>query len=151
MIRDPASARDSMVRLFEASLATIDWASFGFPGKPDVYYEGVGGSGALDLSKSFFRWAAHHDASDQATLGDQSGNRVFGSQGMIVIQCACPLLNGQGFTGAERMAIIARNAYRGKQTPDCIWFTEAKIQEVGQDGGFYIFNTSAVFHYDEVA
>ena len=151
MIRDPAQARDSMVTQFEASLATINWLSFGFAEKPRVYYEGVGGSDPVDMSKPYFRWAAHHDAQPQATLADESGARVFASQGMVVIQCCCPLLNGLGFTGAERMAIIARNAYRGKQTPDCIWFTEAKIQEVGQDSGFYLFNTSAVFHYDEVA
>lgn len=151
MTRDPASARDSMVKRFEEALATIDWVSFGFAAKPDVYYEGVGGSDETDISKPYYNWAAYHDSDEMASLADENAQRRYEVMGTIVMQCAFPILGGQGFAGAERMAIIARNAYRGKQTPDCIWFSEAKIQEVGPDRGFYYFNASAVFHYDEVS
>lgn len=151
MIRDPAAARDSMAALFAEFWQSQDWAALGFAGMPHIEWQGRGASFDASADAPYAIWQAMHSAAPQRGLSDATGQKSYETIGLISVQSKGPLINGNGFEVAERMAIIARNAYRGKQTPDCIWFRNARVEEVGADAGWYLFNTIIEFEYDEVA
>lgn len=147
---DPTTARDLMASIFSVAWLAYDWPSLGLAMPPSIEWQGRGGDSEPDSSLPYARWAATHSAMPQASLADADGDVKFNSQGIITVQCKAPLSSGQGFEVAERMAIIARNAYRSKELPDCIWFRNARIQEVGSDAGWFLFNAFIEFDYDEV-
>lgn len=152
MSLDPASARDSMAKLLNDAWQAIDWPGLGLDiaSPPHIEWQGRGGDTAPSISLPMASWIAVHSAMPQSSLSDDVGNKSFTASGLITIQLKGPLAPGNGFEVAERMAIIARDAYRGKETPDCIWFRNARIQEVGPDAGWFLFNTFIEFEYDEV-
>lgn len=149
MIFDPEVARDSMATLLADYWVAQDWAAMGFDAAPDIQWQGRGVSNSLSVNKPYIEWQARHNDAPQASFSD-SQVKAYDTYGLIIIQSKGPLLPGNGFEVAQRMAIIARDAYRGKQTPDCIWFRNARISEVGADGGWYLFNTYIEFNYSEV-
>lgn len=151
MILTPATARDSMANQLAGAWAAADWAALGLTAPPAIIWQGRGDDDKPNLDLPYVRWAAKHSGMPQSGLSNDEGDKKFSGIGVIVIQLLAPLLPGNGFEVAEQMAIIARNAYRGKQTPDCIWFRNARFEEVGPDAGWYLFNTFVEFDYDEVA
>lgn len=151
MIFDESVARDSMVKLFADHWAGVNWAAAGLASAPGVIYQGLGGDESPSIDAPHIKWAAYHSYDAQGSLSDDVGNRRFNLAGVLVLQCLAPLAPGNGFTVAERLAIIAKAAYRGRQTPDCINFEKVRIEEVGPDAGWYIFNMHAEFYYCEVA
>lgn len=150
MIENPAQARDSMALILRDAWAVADWAALGLAEPPPIIWQGRGADAKPDLDGPYIIWMAKHASMPQSGFSNEIGEVKYSSVGVIVIQCKAPLLPGNGFEVAEQMAIIARNAYRGKQTPDCIWFRNARIEEVGPDAGWYLFNTFVEFDYDEV-
>lgn len=137
-----------MAKVLSDHWSTQDWAALGFASEPHIEWQGRGVNDHIPADEPYIIWAAKH--SDAGQIGMSDTTRIYESVGMIVIQCKGPLIKGNGFEVAERMAIIARNAYRGKQTADCIWFRNAQFKEVGADGGWYLFNTYIEFEYNEV-
>lgn len=152
MTRDPAQARDSMASLFAAAWASSDaWASLGLPDAPRIAWQGRRLDPEPSLDAPYCRWIARHGEPPRPSLAGDQATRIYPNSGMIIVQCLAPLDPGNGFEVAERMAIIARDAYRGKQTSDCIWFRNARIEEVGEDAGWFLFNAYVDFTYDEVS
>lgn len=151
MISDPAIARNSMATMMATFWAAQDWAALGIGAAPFIEWQGRGADSGPSVTLPYAIWAARHSAAPQRGLSDQFGYQNYETIGLITVQCKAPLIDGNGFEVAERMAIIARDAYRGKQTPDCIWFRNARIQEVGPDAGWFLFNAYIEFEYDEVA
>lgn len=149
---DSANARDVMVTVLERAWAGVDWPGLwlGIGDAPKITWAGRGGDSSDPVGLPCLHAAIHHNEQPQSSLAGDAGSITYTSSGLIVIQCKGPLVHGNGFEVAERMAIIARNAYRGKQTPDCIWFRNPRIQEVGADSAWYLFNTIIEFEYDEV-
>lgn len=150
MILDPAVARNSMAKMMLDAWAAADWAAYGIASAPRIEWQGRGGDQQQSPELPYAIWNARHSDESQAGMSDERGNQLWEPIGLIVVQCKGPLINGDGFEVAERMAIIARNAYRGKQTPDCIWFRNARIEEVGPDAGWFLFNAYIEFEYNEV-
>lgn len=150
MSLDPASARDLMASVLIAAWGLHPWASLGLQKPPTIEWQGMDGNKAPAVTEPYLIWAANHNQSPQAALSDDIGNRLYETSGMLIMQAKAPLIKGNGFEVAERMAIIARNAYRGKTTPDCIWFRNARFEEVGADAGWFLFNIFVEFEYDEV-
>jgi len=150
MILDPSIARDQMADMMIAAWNAADWAAYGLTAAPEIEWQGRGGDQKQSPSLPYAIWQARHSGESQAGLSDQIGNQLWEPIGLIIVQCKAPLIKGNGFEVAERMAIIARNAYRGKQTPGCIWFRNARIEEVGPDAGWFLFNAYIEFEYNEV-
>lgn len=150
MSLDPASARDKMAAVLREAWAAQAWAWRGFNGAPTIMWQGMTVLKPPKVDAPSLSWAANHNESPQVGLSDDIGNRLYENAGMLVMQAKGPLSGGYGFEVAERMAIIARNAYRGKSPPDCIWFRNARFEEVGPDAGWYLFNIFVEFEYNEV-
>lgn len=150
MIRDEAQARDEMALVLQSAWDSIDWASYGIQSAPEIKWQGRGGDDAFPANAPAITWNAYHSREPQAALSDDIGNRLYELSGIIVMQSRGPLISGNGFEVAERLAIIAKEAYRGESTSNCIWFRNARIQEVGPDAGWFLFNTYVEFEYNEV-
>jgi len=88
-----------------------------------------------------------HNLGDDQTLGP-TGGRVFDRSGILIVQVMTPF--GDGFTLADALATVARNAYEGVSTPNGVWFRKATVKEVGKTGGFYQTNVVANFEYTEL-
>lgn len=150
MIKDEAQARDEMAVMLKTAWDAADWASYGISDAPEIKWQGRGGDEPFAAGLPAITWSAMHSRERQAALSDDIGNRLYEPHGLIVMQSRGPLISGNGFEVAERLAIIAKEAYRGKSTANCIWFRNARIQEVGPDAGWFLFNTYVEFEYNEV-
>lgn len=150
MIRDEAQARDEMAIVLQSAWDAADWAEYGIASAPEIKWQGRGGDLPFTEGQPAITWNAMHSRERQAALSDDIGNRLYEPHGLIVMQSRGALINGNGFEVAERLAIIAKEAYRAKSTSNCIWFRNARIQEVGSDAGWYLFNTYVEFEYNEV-
>lgn len=150
MIIDAAQARDQMALVLQAAWDAADWPSYGIVKAPDIKWQGRGGDIEFAPKQPAITWEAVHSREPQVALSDDVGNKLYEPAGIIVMQSRGWLLSGNGFEVAERLAIIAKEAYRAKYTSDCIWFRNARAQEVGPDAGWYLFNIYVEFEYNEV-
>jgi hypothetical protein len=73
------------------------------------------------------------------------------SAGLIFVQCFGPLRDPQVGDKLFKLAMVARNAFRGVVTSANVWFRNARIQPVGSDNTFQIMNAVAEFQFDDVA
>lgn len=114
-----------------------------------VRWQGVTYDGPPPVTKPYATHTIRHAKSQQITFGPP-GQRRFLRPGVIAVQVFTPLANSQGLSLAEKLAIIARDAYEGKATTGGIWFRNARINEVGPDGTWYQQNMVVEFEYDEI-
>lgn len=99
--------------------------------------------------KDWFRWNMQHTDGGQSSLSNDNGKRRWRREGLILVQCF-GLLDKGGLTRGRRMAESVRDAYQGIATPGGVWFRNATVQEIAQDGRHYQVNAIIQFHYDEV-
>lgn len=83
----------------------------------------------------------------QSSLADTSGLIKWNRQGILTVQCFAPISLGNSYTNAESMATYLRDVLQRVQA--CVWFRKCEAVEVGVDNGWYNFNFSANFTYDE--
>lgn len=141
-----SSARDEMLGLFNDYWTANAPAANGgvlpkvaWPGKPFV----------PDATKPWARITVRHATSRQVTFGPP-GSRRFLRPGLVTVQVFTPISAGGGLSLAEKLGIIARDAFEGRGTASGIWFRNARLQEVGDDGTFEQMNMVVEFEYDEV-
>jgi len=85
------------------------------------------------------------------TLAGALGAHSYEYQGTVTVQIFEPSYHD--LSQAESVCELVRARYRGVRTAGSpsVWFTDARIVEVGQTPSGMQFNVSAVFRYDEVA
>lgn len=144
-------ATDELVRLLTerwnaltpAVLDQADPALLQWPGVPDV---------APDVVQPFGRFIMRHIPDRRHTLAP-AGSRRFTRTGFVTVQCFGPVADPGwpkgGLSLAEKLAIIARDAYEGVGTKDGLWFRNASIVEVGADKVYYQQHARVEFTYDE--
>lgn len=117
------------------------------PPVPIVFYDDLD----FELPDGDTAWVflmVRHVASNQATLGEV-GSRRFRRRGMVVVQVRTP--TGLGLSTNDTFSKIALDAFEGIETaPDQVIFRNARIQEEGNDGAWFLTNVIADFEYDEV-
>lgn len=152
MIKDAAQARDMMVQQLLLAWNAARWGELGLSirNAPGIAWQGRSDDLEQSAGLSYARWQAKQAEAPQAGIGDSGRQRRFEVSGLITLQCLGALAPGDGFEVAERMAIIARDAYRDIHS-DCISFRNCRIQEVGKDRGWYLVNMYADYTYDEVS
>lgn len=140
------SALDEMLGLFNTDWTTKTPALT--TTVPDVQWPGLP-AGPGPVGKSWARIRIRHTSSRQVTFGPP-GQRRFERGGIITVQVFAPLSPQNGLSLAEKLAIIARDAYEGRGTATGIWFRNARIVEVGPSGEWYQYNAVVEFQYDEM-
>ncbi len=54
-----------------------------------------------------------------------------------------------GMENGRLLAVVARNAFRGKKTSGGVWFRNVTIKELDPEDSFYRLNVIAEYEYDE--
>lgn len=140
MTADALTARDDVMALLAPAIATL--------GDVVVQWQGVGSTDAPDGGKRWMRITMNHTDGRQASLAGDTGARRWNRTGLVMVQCFAPLAKGS-IKEAIRMAAAVQNALQGKASPNCVWFRNAQINEVGPDKFWYQVNMTAIFDYDE--
>jgi hypothetical protein len=110
-----------------------------------VFYDDVD-KAEKDAKGAHFRIFIKHSDGGQLTLGG-TGSRRFSRVGILIVQVMTPF--GDGFTLADTLATLARNAFEGVSTPNGVWFRRVAAKEIGKTGGYYQTNVTANFEYTE--
>jgi hypothetical protein len=97
----------------------------------------------------YARITIKHVTSSQVTLGrgDLTRFRTFGIVTVQVFE-----ISGDGMASADTLVDLALNAFEGERTGlDRIYFRNARVNEIGQDGPWFQTNVIAEFEYDKLA
>lgn len=96
----------------------------------------------------YVRVSVRHLTGEQATLAGALGTRTFRRDGIVTVQVFTP--TGDGFTEADILAPIAKNAFEGASTASGVWFRNVRYNEIGTFGAWFQINVIADFIYDEI-
>lgn len=116
---------------------------------PTVEWPGVDSGTPPGADKAWARFDIRHAPSRQSTFGHMGGRR-FTRTGLVSVEVFAPTAGGVGLSLAEKLGIIARDAFEGRGTASGIWFRNARIQEIGPDKAWCQMNVLAEFVYDEM-
>jgi len=134
-----AEARDEMLKqLTDAWVAHDSTLPMLYDDRP----EDIPGDGT-----AWARCHIQHNAGDQDTLAGPIGNRLFGRDGLIMVQIFAPI--GKGLSKADELAKVVADAFEGQSTPGGVWFRKVRLREVGPDKAWYQVNVVAEFNYVE--
>lgn len=118
---------------------------------PDVRWPLVEEPETPDASKYWARLSIQTVFEEQTALAGNDGKRRYTASGLVFVQIFCPKSVSNSGEIGRKLAEIARNAYRGKDTPNKVWFRNVRINELSPENLFYRFNVVAEFEYDEIA
>lgn len=137
--------------LRDESFAMIQAAVTAWDATVKQYWEGVTvlGTSQPTSNDTWFRASARHITGDQASLAGANGVRRWNRTGFITVQCFAPLARGS-VQRATQLASVVRDALQGKQTESCIWFRNARINEIDEDRDWFNVNATIDFDYDEL-
>ena len=143
------AARDSILSHFNAYWTANSAAVNG--GKvPEMKWDNLDGDAkpVTPSNAPYGRAVVRHAVSPgQQTLGEP-GNRLFGRVGVVLVQLFVPLASG--LTLADRLSKIAADAFEGKSTVERVLFRNVSVIEAGAEKGWFQYNVSAAFEYDEL-
>lgn len=146
-----SQATDEMVRLLREAWVSLTPAVVGGPDPAVMQWPGIP-QGQPDVVQPFGRMIIRHTPDPRHTLAPK-GFRRMSRSGFITVQCFGPVADPAWPTGglslAEKLAIIARDAYEGVGTDDGLWFRDAGIIELGADKVYYQNQVRVSFQYDE--
>lgn len=98
-----------------------------------------------NASTAFIRPKIQFSARTQASLGT-SGNRVFRTSGVLIVQVFALTGNGPGAALSLVDALVS--LFEGVQLSGGLVFRAAEIREIGQDGPFSQTNITFPFFFD---
>lgn len=120
---------------------------------PELRWQGIQYRNLPDTSKYWARVSIQTIFEEQASLSNGvglAGKRRFESSGLVFVQIFCPKSDARAFEKGKLLAVIARDAFRGKSTESAIFFRNVRIQEIPQEDNFERLNIVAEFEYDEI-
>ena len=144
-------ARDEIFTLFNTAWQAETGAVAGYV--PEIRWQGVEYRDTPDGSKFWARVTKDTVLEEQTTLSTcegKPGQKRYTASGLVFVQIFCPKSNTQAFAIGQKLAKIARNAFRGKTTPGKIWFRNVRINELDPEELYYRFNVVTEFEYDEL-
>lgn len=107
-----------------------------------------------DGSKLWLRFSTQTVDDGQATLSsDESapGKKRYDVSGLVFVQLFCPRSVQTSGEDGRNIGEMIRNAFRGKVTPNCVWFRNARLQDgIAPEDLYYRYNVVAEFHYSDV-
>jgi len=142
-------AIDQMFSLFYAAWLAQTTAIIGYV--PEVRWPGVEEPGTPDASKFWLRVSQQTVIEEQTTLADSNGKRRYTASGLMFVQLFCPKSEAAAMENGRKLAVVARNAFRGKVTSGKVWFRKVRINELAPEESAYRFNVVAEYEYDEIS
>lgn len=119
---------------------------------PEVRWQGVEGKEKPPVSGYWCRVSTQSVIEQQTS--HKSGlapdeSRRYTSSGLLFVQLFCPMSDAQAMDKGRRLAMLARDAFRGKETNN-IWFRNCRINELPPDENAYRFNIVVEYEYDDI-
>jgi len=112
-------------------------------------YDGTAGE-PPNQTDPWARVIVRHVTGGSATLGNVQGKRSFLRIGTVTIQ----MFDKANRDGLSELDVLANAVLRGYEKPSdpChgVWYRNARLNEVGQNGDWTQFNVIAEFSYHEV-
>ena len=119
------------------------------PEIPEVRWQGVENPETPNYSKYWVRVSQETVEEQQATLRNPSCGQRYRTDGLLFIQLFCPKSDARSMEKGRKLAIVARNAYRGYTTPSGVWFRNARVSELEAEEKWVRFNVIVTYQYDE--
>ena len=140
-----AQARDAVMGLIEtawtASGAATENAPLHFA---NVKSDRPGEDGSSSQAEAWGRVSVQMVESPQST----QGRRRWLTTGILTVQIFTPF--GDGHLLGDAFAAVLLNALRGAtNSPDGVWYFDATVNEIGQDGPWFQSNVTASFRFQE--
>jgi len=120
---------------------------------PDVRFANIEKPGTPDGSKFWLRVSMQTVDEAQTTLANQvtgPDKKRFTANGLIFVQIFCPKSVSNSDQLGKQLAELVKNAYRGKSTSGCVWFSHTRIQEKPPEAQFWNYNVVSEFEYDTI-
>ncbi len=134
----PAQARDAIQDAFN-----VAW---GIPTPlTPIAYDNVSFD-PTKISTPWVRLSVQFTSGSIQTLG-AVGERTFRNFGIVFVQIFT--LSGKNTVENDGFALTAKNTFKGVQLTGGLWFRNAQITTIGNEGRWYQQNVSAEFIYDE--
>jgi len=146
-----SEARNQMFALFKAAWDAGSAAIVGYV--PEVRWQDNELADKPQSGKHWCRASTQSVIERQATLSDcvgEPGKKRYESAGLVFVQLFAPKSVANASEKAQQLAVIARNAFRGKSTAGGIWFYNVRINNLAAENLFYRFNVVAEYEYDEI-
>lgn len=140
-------AVDEMFALFLAKWQAEATGIVGYI--PEVRWQGVEEQDPAELTKFWCRIMQTTVHESQRTFRNGEFGKTFTNYGFITIQLFCPKTESQAMTLGRKLAIIARDAFRGKTTLGGVVFTNARILELPSEERYVKFNIIADYEFVE--
>lgn len=155
-------AVDEMFSLFLAAWTANTAAVVGYV--PEIRWQGVkppeGQPEKPDGDKYWVRVSQQTVIEEQTSLSacvvdNENGGTLpasrFTASGLLFVQLFCPKSDARSMEFGRKLAMIARNAFRGKKTESGVWFLNVRINPLDSEELWNRFNVVAETEYDEVA
>lgn len=135
--------------LRDESFTLISSAVSAWDATVKMYWEGVPATTQPTSNDVWLRAALQHVTGRQSSLAGEDGVRRWQRTGFVSVQCFAPLARGS-VQKATQLACVVRDALQGKQTANCVWFRNPRINEIGEDRDWFNVNATIDFDYDEL-
>ena len=144
-ITDITTARDQIIKHVNDAWNTIT------PPVPELFFPDK--KEDLPDNAAYGRVTLIHADFEHSAIGGKvstgGGGSRFTRFGLIAVQIFTPF--GDGLTLSDTLSNIMLEALEGADTgSDQVGFRNARIEEIGQIGGYYQVNVEAEFNYDRV-
>lgn len=116
---------------------------------PEIRWPGVEEPTKPETKKFWARVSSQNVTERQITFRNGTSKR-YQTDGLIFVQIFAPMSNAQAMEKLRLLAVVARNAFRGKVTGSDVWFRNCRINELSPDGTSYRCNIVAEYQFDEI-
>lgn len=144
-------AIDAMFALFLSAWTAGSAAIVG--SVPEVRWQGVESPLAPVNNGYWCRVSAQNVLERQSTYKTgvaPNENRRYTSSGLLIVQIFCPTTDAQAMDKGRQLAMLVRDAFRGKSTANDVWFRNARINELSPEMDAYRFNVVVDYSYDDI-
>lgn len=142
----PATLTEARDQILDRLKQTVD--AITAQDRPEVVYDDAPGSIPRTKTSKWCRATIRHAVSGQASLTNSQGVRKWVRSGTLSVQVFTP--SGTGLGLSDRIASTIRGAYEGFATSGGVWFRNARVSEIGDDGTWYQVNVLVDFEYHEI-
>lgn len=147
MIDDYPSARNEIFKQYQGiipSTASIIGEAL------IVNYQGVSTEEKKPVDKFWSRISIQTVIEEQTALAGNDLKRRYTSNGVVFVQLFIPVVRLPDYEKGTKLAHLIKTAFRGKQTENCIWFRNTRIQELPQENAWFRINVVSDYQYDEI-
>lgn len=117
---------------------------------PNLVIQGVQSPGKQPTDKIHLRFSQQTVIEEQATLAGSDLKRRYTTDGLVFVQIFSPIASLNDYANGLKVAELVKSAYRGKNTENCMWFRNTRIQELPPEEAWFRVNVVSEYTYDQI-